>query len=64
MKNNYKVRFWNIYGVNVEVYGKHVHNYDTLADAWDAVHAMLDSARRHEAVVMDINDFFYPIVAN
>ena len=64
MKNIYEVRFWNTYGENIKVGGKYAHGFDSIADAWDAAHALLNSAHKHGAVQMDINNFFHPIIAD
>ena len=64
MKYSFAVRFWNIRGENIKVGGKYSHEFDTLADAWDAAHALLIAAHKHGAVEMDINNAFYPIVAD
>ena len=58
----YTVRFWNVADENIKVGGRYAHNFNTMADAWNAANALLKSAYNKGAVDMDINNSFYPII--
>lgn len=62
MSDIYEIRFWNIADENIMVGGKYSHSFNTEKDAWNGANALLLSAYKKGAVLMDMNNVFYPIV--
>ena len=60
--NTFTVRFWNIASEVIPVGGQYMYDFDTFEDAWDSANALLKRAYKLGAVVMDINNEFYPIM--
>ena len=64
MAKVFNVRFWNAASECIKVGAGYNHFFDSINDAWDYANFMLARAYKKGAVEIDINNDFFPIVAD